>query len=304
MEARINVEEILRNCQSGMELDCVLFDNVTFISIEEGTKPICIKTEGVYYYLTEFGTWTYDENAKCVIFPKGKTTWEGFEPPCRFKDGDIVYNRLQKRICIYHYREDETPCISYCRYNEYHKTFEILNDDICIAKQDYRFATSEEKAKLFKAIKDNGYKWNSETKSLEELITPKFKVGDVIMDKKDSYRVKITDICVEDKMYGYESVIAKGIGGIGFDKQDEWELVPDKFDITTLKPFDKVLVRTKNFTNAWTIDFYDGYYPNRSSFTPFGVSGGKYFQQCIPYEGNEYLRGTTNDCDDFYKTWE
>lgn len=25
--------------------------------------------------------------------------------------------------------------------------------------------------------------------------------------------------------------------------------------------------------------------------------------QCIPYEHNEHLRGTTNDCDDFYKTW-
>ena len=30
---------------------------------------------------------------------------------------------------------------------------------------------------------------------------------------------------------------------------------------------------------------------------------GTYYNQCIPYEGNEHLLGTTNDCDDFYKTW-
>lgn len=27
-------------------------------------------------------------------------------------------------------------------------------------------------------------------------------------------------------------------------------------------------------------------------------------KQCIPYKGNEHLLGTTNDCNDFYKTWE
>ena len=37
-----------------------------------------------------------------------------------------------------------------------------------------RFATEEEKQKLFKAIKDNGYKWNAETKTLEKLVKPKF----------------------------------------------------------------------------------------------------------------------------------
>ena len=32
------------------------------------------------------------------------------------------------------------------------------------------------------------------------------------------------------------------------------------------------------------------------------VGGGKW-EHCIPYEGNEHLLGTTNDCDEFYKTW-
>ena len=34
----------------------------------------------------------------------------------------------------------------------------------------------------------------------------------------------------------------------------------------------------------------------------FFIDFGNY-RRCIPYEGNEYLLGKTDDCDDFYKTW-
>ena len=37
------------------------------------------------------GCYTAHKLSKCVIFPKGKTTWEGFVPPCKFKDGDVIY---------------------------------------------------------------------------------------------------------------------------------------------------------------------------------------------------------------------
>jgi hypothetical protein len=81
-----------------------------------------------------------------------------------------------------------------------------------------------EKQKLFQIIKDKGYKWNDQTKRLEVLITPNFKVGDIIQDK-DSYEVKITAVNTEDKFYEYESVITKGIGTITFNDQYDWNLV-------------------------------------------------------------------------------
>ena len=31
--------------------------------------------------------------------------------------------------------------------------------------------------------------------------------------------------------------------------------------------------------------------------------GGSYYYQCIPYKGNEYLLGTTDDCDEYFKIW-
>ena len=36
----------------------------------------------------------------------------------------------------------------------------------------------------------------------------------------------------------------------------------------------------------------------------YGVVGGICWAQCIPYEGNEHLLGKTDDCDEYYKTWE
>ena len=53
------------------------------------------------------------------------------------------------------------------------------------------------------------------------------------------------------------------------------------------KPFDKVLVRDED-QNNWNIDFF-GY----KSGTGF-VCLLKWWKQCIPYEGNEYLIGTTD----------
>lgn len=39
-------------------------------------------------------------------------------------------------------------------------------------------------------------------------------------------------------------------------------------------------------------------------FTPFCVTGGESYQQCIPYKGNEYLHKTTDECSEYYKNWK
>ena len=133
------------------------------------------------------------------------------------------------------------------------------------------------------------------TKTLEKLIEPKFKVGDKIVDKSGvcTYIIK----SVSDEYYGLE--LPHGIGVIPVKQQNDWELVPNKFDITTLKPFDKVLVRNDN-SCVWVCNLYSHY-----SECPFNyVCVGTSHKQCIPYEGNEHLLGTTDDCDEYYKTWK
>lgn len=82
------------------------------------------------------------------------------------------------------------------------------------------------------------------------------------------------------------------------DQRDwsKFEEAKPKFDITTLKPFDKVLMRSSN-AREWVATFYSHYSNNKF----YGC--GMCCDQCIPYEGNEHLLGTTNDCIEYYKTW-
>ena len=297
---KLNIAELLKDCPSGMELDCTMYNKVTLIHVNDKKDTIypikVFREDGNTIALTKYGQYTDADFAKCIIFPKGKATWEGFVPQIQFKEGDIIYNRHQRRICIFRYHNNSLPCISYCRYNCYHDEFEILKDDLIIVKQDYRLATEDEKEKLFQAIKDNGYKWNAETKTLEKLIEPKFKVGDYVR-KKGGVCDPILILEVKDDSYFFNAGYL--VGFFGIKEQDDWVLVPKKFDITTLKPFDKVLVRQSD-AGYWKPAFWGKRTATKKC--PFITSYGA-TAQVIPFKGNEWLVGTTDDCDDFYKTW-
>jgi hypothetical protein len=301
---KINISELLKDCPTGMELDCTICDNVYFDEVTPHMIKCFVKNDAYNtIYFHHDGTYFPAQSAKCVIFPKGKTTWEGFQRP--FKDGDVLI-KDNNALCIYksiHKTYKNKSFIDfYCGYRPSDNQLVIkkFGDTHFGFISEAKLATEEEKQKLFDAIKANGYRWNAETKTLEKLIEPKFKVGDIIQDK-DGYKVKVTNISIEDECYEYESIITKGIGGIGFNEQEIWELVHNKFDITTLKPFEsKVLVRANN--GKWIAAFYS-HYDNDSSLH-YCVVGGLWYAQCIPYKGNEYLLNTTNDCSEYYKTWE
>jgi hypothetical protein len=79
-----------------------------------------------------------------------------------------------------------------------------------------------------------------------------------------------------------------------------WELVPNKFDINTLKPFAEVLVRNTN-NGRWRGQFYMSYDKNEEY--PFECAYNCW-KQCIPYKNNEHLFNKTDDCDNYYKNWE
>ena len=92
---KLNLVELLKDCPTGMELDCTMFEGLEFDSIVNNLYlPIrcrILNPDGNGYNIynfTKYGCWNTVERAKCVIFPKGKTTWEGFQRP--FKDGDVV----------------------------------------------------------------------------------------------------------------------------------------------------------------------------------------------------------------------
>ena len=293
---KINLVELLKDCPEGMELDCTMYEDVCFYKITDNpVVPICLKRiDGAAITLTKYGGYADSPSAKCVIFPKGKTTWEGFQRP--FKDGDVVVSSLGN----IHILKNRSTSYIYVDFD--HNAKGSLCKSLTTCVNAIRLATEEEKAKLFKSIRDNGYKWNAETKTLEKLIQPEFKIGDIIQDI-DTYKVKITETNIDDECYGYESIIAKGIGSIPFNEQVNWKLVQDKFDINTLVPFEsRVLVRTKHFHDTWTSGFFS--HIDSDGFAPFWTTADKNYQQCIPYEGNEHLLGKTDDCDEYFKTWK
>ena len=360
MENKINVAELLKDCPSGMELDCTMYDNLYFDSLNAdyyGTINCYTLIDGFKRYIkfTKYGTFNNNIGAKCVIFPKGKTTWEGFQIP--FKDGDVVsISKSPKDTWIGIFKQyNKTSFESHC-------SLSTIGDFCSEGFKNHtliglRLATEEEKQKLFDAIKDNGYKWNPETKTLEKLIEsnedvtnkdvndkivmsgiyfdreyyadevelhlnnyeieirngktyaifknketkipkPKFNIGDRIKEKESDYISGVITNIDPDYFYKVEYEEG-GVSYINIKFQDKWELVPNKFDITTLKPFDKVLYR-QNDRDTWISHLYSNYTKNINTHILLGCVVAK---QCVPYEGNEHLLGTTNDCDEFYKTW-
>jgi hypothetical protein len=280
------------------EVYMYLTEKSNYVDEKDVLFPIEVsRKDGCSFVLTKYGQYADADFAKCVIFPKGKTTWEGFHRP--FRDGDVVaYDGADGETQLYICKDQSEInhcCLCYLRLD--------CDGELDLDKGWYyitRFATEEEKIKLFKANKDKGYHWNPETKTLKKLVEPKLKVGDRIKSIYNTFQYDIKELTdthytlveVEDKFKYTEPII----------EDKNWELVPNKFDITTLKPFEsRVLVKNEKH-HIWFPSFFGLY--NKDSNAPFMCCNGFEYKYCIPYEANKELLGTTNDCDDFYKTWE
>jgi hypothetical protein len=294
---RIDVSKLLKECPSGMKLDSTMYENVVFDKIIEDDKIFPIRVirseDGFRMSLTKYGQYSDIDSAKCIIFPEGKTTWKEFHRP--FKDGDIIYVRDEYSDATFNYVailkqiEKGGKIYSYCFYN--YEDDEFGTNDFLYDSYNIRFATKEEKEKLFKKIKEHGYKWDNVTKVLYKIVEPKFKIGDII---KDKFNLKWKVINANGHYYEVSLVLTGTSKFIEIKAQDDYELVQDKFNINTFRPFDKVLMRSSN-AREWVATFYSHYSNNKF----YGC--GMCCDQCIPYEGNEHLLGTTDDCDEYFK---
>ena len=128
-------------------------------------------------------------------------------------------------------------------------------------------------------------------------IEPKFKVGDRI-------RHKVTN---KDNVYEITKVYDDSYGIAGFNwmiyikYQDQYELVPNKFDPKTLQPFDKVLAQDL-IGDKWRCDIFS--YIDDDDIYPY-VCVRSEFKRCIPYnDDTKHLVGTTKEAPEFYRYWE
>lgn len=296
MENKINLAELLKDCPKGMELDCTMWDSEAKVFLKEVSNgnyvypiEVIVKYDNTEYLksFTKYGAFNDLPYCKCVIFPKGKTTWEGFVPPCKFKDEDVFRIKSGKYyLCIRNLFDEFDNII-------FHK------DDTYYSPEDGYLIPSNSNIPYKVEYYVDEYFRTHEAKTL---IKPKFKVGDKIKTKVGTSTMietkseKLTIIEIKSDGYILEEVPGK-FSVLPFVAEDYWELVPDKFDITTLKPFDKVLMRSSN-AREWVATFYS--HKNNNNFYGCGMC----CDQCIPYEGNEHLLGTTDACDEYYKNWK
>ena len=268
MEKKINIAELLKDCPKGTKLYSPLcgeceFDRVnygTIICKKRNTQEITFTSEG-YYMLPVF------DDSEPVLFPsKENRDWSKFQKTIvpKFKVGDKIVKKNGISVPV------EITSVE----NKYYYSEPNTNGSVGVLP-----------------IKDQ-----DDWELVNDIIKPKFKVGDRLVNKNVTM-IPIEIIGVRDKYYWFS--IGTTTDTLPIDDQDNWKLIPDKFDISTLTPFDKVLVRDDN-ERCWNCELFDSY--RRDEHYPFfGIAAC--YKQCIPYKNNEHLLGTTNDCDEYYKNW-
>ena len=287
----MDLVKILKNMPRDTKLYSPAFGEVKFKSIYNGkvlTKDSA-NIERVFY-----SNGNFYEVGECMLFPsKENRDWAKFNI-CPFKDGDViskVYSDGTKYIAIFSHVGGVTPETLY-----YH-CYATISGRIKIGKDygigvytEYKLASEKDKEFLFKKLLEEGYYWESFTNSLKPIYL-KFKVGDTI-SRKDYPNHTI--VSIEKDRYRLE----KGLFLL-FINQEEWKVA--KFDVNTLKPFDKVLVRDED-NNEWCCAFYSHY--REESYYRFCCASSAYLQ-CVPYnEDTKHLVGTTDNCPEYYKTWK
>lgn len=315
MNENLDLTELLKDCPKGTKFYSSTFGNVEFLRIEKDDfiNPIVIKwfkEEGNSYieYLTKEGT--FRGLGECTLFPsKDQRDWSKWQRP--FEDGDILsyQNKFYNNRTIYIYKYHRKMNTSYyvALSGSSDSDFMINNKYGC-ALDNYndtaRFATEEEKLKLFQAIKDNGYKWNEETKTLEKLVDPKFKVGDRIKHRLTGDVYKVVFILSNECGGGLYNVLTTNEIGkiIDIEEQDNYELIPDKFNPKFFKPFDKALVRIDSDDNWYAVFFSHIEDINGEKFV---TTAGMCYKQMIPYnDDTKHLLGTNNEAPEYYRYWE
>lgn len=306
----MNIAEILKYCPKGTKLYSLINGEVFLKNVESGTQyPIEVTKNNIgSEYYSKDGL--YYLNGECVLFPsKDQRNWKKFRLPV--KKGDIMMEAdgTVPFIASGEYYWNTSP--KYICGVDNMGNFNIGTHGW--TSEFYIPASEEAKKKLFDKMKEAGYKWNANTLELEK-IEPKFKEGDVLVNKNSNTLFLLTKILNNDIIQGYclvanDSFELYGLpissfklaskedrdklfsailkGNYKYDKEQHMLIkVTPKF-----KPFDKVLVRNEYYEN-WGCSLFSHYRnPKETAYIYATISGS--YKQCVPYETNEYFVGKT-----------
>lgn len=284
----MRLAKILKNCPAGIELYSSIWGRVKFERVNELNNieiRVCLTRERQVLYPDG----CYSQHGECILFPsKEHRDWNEFMIP--FKDGDIIIKNEPNIGCKYrniaifsNYNTDTINKMTvHCQVNGSNEFKTRMN----VCHMNWRLANTEEIERFTTRMHESGYDFKN-----GKLITlPKFKVGDTITN--GTYTFKVSHI--DDRYYYEEMGIT--VSRLLIQEQDKWNI--KKFDISSLKPYDKVLV--KNGDGCW--------YPTLVSYVDnsrevYLIDTTDRAEYVIPFEGNERLIGGFSDPDPYYITW-
>lgn len=283
----MSLVKILKNCPKGMKLYSPIYGEVEFTEITVLTESIGCKINGNTVYFHSDGS--YYKGGECMLFPsKEQRDWDDFMIP--FKDGDVIIRTefnpgcKQYNIAIFrNYNIGPTNKMTiHCQVNGANQ----FKTAMAVCHKDWRLANAEEIQRLMTRMHESGYDF----KEGKLIPLPKFKVGDTITNGKLTFKIGHID----DEYY-YE--IGRNISNrIFITAQDKWRI--KKFDISSLKPYDKVLA--KNGDGCWYPTLVSYVDSSREVYLIDTMDRAEYV---IPFEGNERLIGSFSDPDPYYITW-
>lgn len=335
MEAKINIAAILKDKPKGTKLysyicagECILNE------VSENAIYVDMYNKERFWYFSVYGTIYAFPNGGVLLYPSYKMRgWRKFA----WKKGDVLVGNNGKREVLFStwVNDSYTKFVGlHCLITNDNEEVEYDNGTTVFNTDDFKCVETEDAVQTYiKTIEEKlGGKLNRETLEIEPTQS-EFKDGDILYGEKEEGIVPvifILKISKEGRLYyacrtlgNYMLCDYKGLGHISnkklrlaTDKEKQqlfdalainnkaWDaekkMIVDLMPKVELKPFDKVLVRNTD-TEEWFPGFFEKFdstwnnpyhIMNRRSMTDFA------FKQCIPYEGNESLLGTTKDVED------
>lgn len=332
MEKNINLAKILNGKPVNTKLWSPLFGDVYTSSICSEDTIIVVNHHAESSSFYNNGKYFNHAEAELLLFPsKEMRDWSKFA----WKKGDILVNKDAEVHIIFDGFKNDTYKTFHGHYYLWEEEGSIVNfeenEDYMQTSEFYK-ANKEEAQTYIKTIEERlGGKLNLETLEIEKQL--EFKDGDIVVAEEDNYYDKVIFIAAIK-----DTIVSKALINVRYEDYEvhyneyrfgrnrslrlatdsekrqlfdalakegkAWnaetktlEYLPKKCEF---KPFDKVLVRNTD-TEEWFPGFFEKFdstwnnpyhIMNRRSMTDFA------FKQCISYEGNEHLLGTTKDVED------
>lgn len=297
MEKELNIAAILKDKPVGLKFYSPTFGCVTFNGVHK---------DKVYFFSKDTNAHSVKQNGKmfddgeCIIFPsKEMRDWEKFA----WKKGDVLISDCEF-VCIF----KEWVSDDYTKFNG------CYFDGMPNAKTDkYSKLDNNTAYGYIREIERKlGGKLNLETLEIEKQL--KFKDGDIVVYGKSVaicrkiYKHTLSFYVSLNEMFGLlfadevesseeyrfateeeKKQLFDALAKEGKAWDSEKKAIVDLKPKVELKPFDKVLVRDFS-KDKWGISFFS--FKKEDSYVCINLCS---WNQCIPYEGNEHLLGTTKD---------